>query len=83
MADKDLTKHYYKKKLVNNTIEVEYSSETDMIDITIEQKLVMGANIGYERMKIHPSYIEPLYKMLKEVSEPLSNTLKGEDKIDE
>ncbi|CAB4132373.1 hypothetical protein UFOVP253_11 [uncultured Caudovirales phage] len=64
------TKQYYKKKLVNQNIEVEYSNETDEISIRIERKLKMGAHMGYDYLTIHPSYVEPLYKLLKAVMEP-------------
>lgn len=63
------TKHYYKKKLVIKNLEVEYCSENDAITIKHDHTLRMGAVIGTDYMEIHPSYIEPLYKLLKQVME--------------
>lgn len=62
------TKHYYKKKLVNQNIEVEYSSEEDEITICVQHTLKTGDVIDNGYMRIHPSYVEPLYKLLKEVT---------------
>lgn len=77
------TKHYYKKKLVDQNLEVEYSSEEDMVTIRVENKLKMGASIGSEWMRIHPSYIEPLYKLLTEVTaQPEINSLQGDDSVE-
>ena len=64
------TEHYYKKKLVKQNIEVEYSSEANEITITYNHKLVMGASIGTSYMRIHPSYIKPLIELLKEIIIP-------------
>lgn len=60
----EITK-YYKQKLVNGPLTVEYSSEDDSIIITIEHKLKMGATIGYDYMKIDPTAIKPLIAMLE------------------
>lgn len=64
MAD---IKHYYTKKLICENIAVEYSSEHDEIEIVIERQLVNGVRIGESYLRIHPSYVEPLCKLLKEV----------------
>lgn len=61
-------KRYWKKKLTNQNLEVEYSSEEDEITIRYVHKLKMGASIGTDYLKIHPSYVEPLYQLLKEVT---------------
>lgn len=68
------TKHYWKKKLVNQNISVEYSSEDDEIYIIVDHKLKSGDSIGSDHMRIHPSYIEPLYKLLTEVVIPDTST---------
>ena len=61
--------HYYKKKLVDENIEVEYNSETDMIRIKIDRKLNNGVNIGSDYLDLHPSYVEPLHKLLTDVTD--------------
>jgi len=73
------TKHYYKKKLVNKNIQVEYSSEADEVTIIYNPKLVMntrmmGTSIGTPPMRIHPSCIKPLIELLKEVIIPPAET---------
>jgi len=55
---------YYKQKLVNQNISVEYSSEDDEITIRFEHKLNNGAHIGSDYMRIHPSYVKPLCDLL-------------------
>lgn len=61
-------KEYWKKKLTNQNIEVEYSSEDDQIHVHITHKLNSGDVIGHDHIRFHPSYIEPLYKLLKAVT---------------
>jgi hypothetical protein len=63
------TKHYYKKKLVKQNLEVEYSSEDDEITIKFYHKLNNGHVVGTDFLRIHPSYIEPLCELLKKVME--------------
>lgn len=66
-------KHYYKKKLVNQNLEVEYNSEEDEITIRYEHKLNMGATMRTDYLRIHPSYVEPLCELLKEVTKGKDN----------
>lgn len=60
-------KRYWKKKLVDRNITVEYSTEDDMIDIEIERKFKNGRTFDTSRISLHPSYIEPLHRLLTQV----------------
>jgi hypothetical protein len=61
-------KHYYKKKITNKNITVEYNSEDDEINIEYEHKLNNGASIGTDYLRIHPSYVKPLIEALQRVT---------------
>jgi hypothetical protein len=63
--------HYYKNKLVNENIEVEYDSEKDEITVVIHHKLNNGGALDNSIMWIHPSYVEPLTDLLRAVKEPV------------
>lgn len=60
-------KRYWKKKLVDQNITVEYSSEEDEITIVIKEMLGNKVLLGLKSLTIDPSYVEPLYKLLKDV----------------
>lgn len=65
--DENTVQHYWKKKLVDRTLEVEYNSETDKISITFDNRLVDGTSIFREHLTIPPDAVEPLYRLLTEV----------------
>jgi len=60
-------KVYYKTRVSNQNITMEYSSETDIIIVTIERRLNNGAHIGTDTLEIHKSYVEPFKELLSEV----------------
>lgn len=64
---------YYKKKLVNQNIEVEYNSGEDEVTIEFKHVLNSGDHIATDRMRIHPSYVEPLVDLLREIVKNESN----------
>lgn len=63
------TINYYKTILNTEDMDVEYSSETDEVTVTFRHRIVKGDVIYTEHMSFHPSYVEPLTKLLKEVME--------------
>lgn len=60
---------YWKKKIKNQDLSVEYSSEEDMVTICYDHKLTTGTLISKNYLTIHPSYIEPLCELLRKVME--------------
>lgn len=64
------TQYYYKKKLVSQNIEVEYSSEEDEIGIVFHHKFKNGGYITTDYLRMHPSYVEPLIELLRNVTKP-------------
>lgn len=69
--------HFYKKRLTNGGISVEYDSEREIISVSIEHKLVMGAVIGTDHFEIYPSYVEPLHELLTGVSPDIQEAFGG------
>jgi hypothetical protein len=62
-------KHYYKKKVVKNNVTAEYNSENETITVQISR----GHGLG-DCFFLKTKDIEPLYKLLKEVSKEVDES---------